>query len=66
VLHLAGADPVEPLVIVDAAGLVVDGQGLQGNVDTVEADVDPEVGHDLLLGEGAVGRRHFRLGGVPG
>ena len=56
VLHLTGADPVEPLVVVDVAGLVVDGQGLQGHVDTVEADVHPEVGHDLLLGECPVGR----------
>jgi hypothetical protein len=39
-LHLTGPDPVEALVVVNAAGLVVDGEGAQRHIDGVEPDVD--------------------------
>ena len=65
-LHLTGPDPIKPLVVVNAAGLVVDGEGAQRHIDGVESDVDPQVRHHFLLGEGAVGGGDFRLRGVPG
>ena len=65
-LHLAGAGPVEALVVVDAARVVVDGQGAQRHVHAVEADVDGDVSIDLLLGECSVRRRDLGLGRVPG
>ena len=63
--HLAGPDPGEPLVVVDAGRVVVDGQGAQGDVDAVEADVHADVGVDLLPGEGLVRRRNLSFGRVP-
>jgi hypothetical protein len=44
----------------------VDGQGAQRHIDAVEPDVDAQVGHHLLLGEGSVGRGDLSLGCVPG
>lgn len=65
-LHLGGAHPVEPLVVVNVARLVVDRHGLQGDVDSVEADVDAQGAHHLLPGECPVGRGDLDLGNVPG
>ena len=64
-LHLVNPDPVEPLVVVYAAGVVVDGQGAQRHVHAVQPDVDPDVGVDLVLGEGAVRRGDAALRAVP-
>ena len=56
-LQLGGAVPGEALVEVDVhGGVVVDGHGLEGDVGVRQADVDAHLAHDLLVGEGAVGR----------
>ena len=64
-LHLGGAHPVEPLVVVDVTRLVVDRHRLQRDVDGVEADVDSKGAHHLLSGERPVGGGDLDLGHVP-
>ena len=64
-LHLTGSDPVEALVVVDAGGGVVNGQGAQRHVHAVQPDVDGEVRVDLLVGEGAVRGGDLGLRRVP-
>merc|ERR1711963_48683 len=59
------SDPVEPLVVVNVAGLVVDWQRLQGDVDGVQANVHADCSHDFLLGKCSVGRGYLNFCCVP-
>ena len=59
--------PLLPLVEVDVHGrVVVDGHGLEGDVGVGQADVDAQLAHDLVGGEGLVRGRDLGLGHVPG
>ena len=46
---LGGAIPVEPLVVVNVARLIVDRKCFEGDVDRVEANVDSQSPHHFLF-----------------
>ena len=50
---------------VHAHPVVVDGHGVEGDVEVAESDVDADAAHDLIRGEGPVRARNLRLANVP-